>query len=89
MKNLARVFENVDVILNPSTGNTAPRILDTEAKFGAMRVYETLKACLYTKMGNLAGNPSISIPNGYDANNLPTSLMIQSKWVRMEFVFSL
>jgi len=80
MNFLRQIFENVDVILNPATANTAPKILPGEEIYGSMKVTDTLKAALYTKMGNLAGQPSAVVPNGYDNRGLPTSVMIQSKW---------
>ena len=81
MSLLEDIFEKVDIIANPSTANTAPLILEGEEVYGTVRVIDTLKAALYTKMGNLAGQPSISVPNGYNGNGLPTSIMLQSKWV--------
>ena len=81
MKFLDDIFNKVDVFLNPATANTAPKILPGEDQIGSMKIVDTLKCALYTKMGNLAGQPSLVVPNGYDSNNLPTSLMLQSKWV--------
>jgi Asp-tRNA(Asn)/Glu-tRNA(Gln) amidotransferase A subunit family amidase len=78
---LENIFENVDLIANPGTANSAPKILSNEDQFGSVKILETLKAALYTKMGNLAGQPSIVLRTGYDSMNLPTSVMFQSKWV--------
>merc|ERR1711970_1550427 len=77
---LKDIFTKVDVFINPGSANTAPKILPGEDRFGSMKIVDTLKAALYTKMGNLAEQPSICVPNGYDSKNLPTSLMVQSKW---------
>ena len=82
MRLLEEIFNQADIIASPGTANTAPMILSGEEKYGSMKIVETLKAALYTKMGNLAGQPSMVIPNGYDSYDLPTSIMVQSKWVR-------
>ena len=43
MNFLRQIFENVDVILNPATANTAPKILPGEEIYGSMKVTDTLK----------------------------------------------
>ena len=71
----------MDFIANPSTANTAPKVYPGDEINGALKTVETLKGAHYTKMGNLLGIPSVSIPTGYNDIGLPTSIMFQAKWV--------
>ena len=76
------LFRKVDFIANPSTANTAPKVYPGDEINGALKTVETLKGAHYTKMGNLLGIPSVSIPTGYNDEGLPTSIMFQAKWVK-------
>lgn len=80
MKIIKDLFGKVDFIANPSTANTAPKVYPGDEINGALKTVDTLKAAHYTKMGNLLGIPSVSIPTGYDNIGLPTSIMFQAKW---------
>jgi aspartyl-tRNA(Asn)/glutamyl-tRNA(Gln) amidotransferase subunit A len=74
-KRLAAVFEDVDVIMTPTTGTAAfraegpmPMEIDGE-QVRPMRV-------LYTYPFNVSGHPAVSIPCGFDADGLPVGLQI-------------
>ncbi len=63
-----KAFENVDVIIAPTTPTTA-------FKFGEKKSpLEMYLSDVFTIPVNLAGLPAISIPSGFDNNNLPIGL---------------
>lgn len=61
-----RAFEQVDVIINPTTPTTAFKIGEKAANPIAM-----YQSDLLTVSANLAGVPSLSIPVGFSSDNLP------------------
>ena len=72
---LAAVFDDVDLIMTPTTGTAAfraegpmPTVIDGE-QVKPMRV-------LYTYPFNVSGHPAISIPCGFDADGLPIGLQV-------------
>jgi aspartyl-tRNA(Asn)/glutamyl-tRNA(Gln) amidotransferase subunit A len=72
---LAEIFEDVDVIITPTTGTTAfaaagpmPTSIDGEE----IRPMHSL----YTYPFNVSGHPAVSIPCGFDAEGLPVGLQV-------------
>ena len=73
-QDFARVFEEYDVILGPSTTSTAFEI--------GGRVNDPIEmyvADLLTVPANLAGIPAISFPAGFDAQGLPIGIQLHGK----------
>lgn len=66
-------FEQYDVLLLPSTPITAPLIEGNDA------VEQARKLTRFTAPFNLTGLPALSVPCGFDKNNLPVGLQIVSK----------
>jgi amidase len=62
---LARVFEDVDLIATPTTPRGAPPWEEAEARL--MR---------YTLPFDMSGSPALSIPCGFDEDGLPLSLQL-------------
>jgi aspartyl-tRNA(Asn)/glutamyl-tRNA(Gln) amidotransferase subunit A len=74
-RRLARFFESFDILLLPTTPNTAPLIEGDDAVAQARRLTR------FTAPFNLAGLPAVSIPCGSDGNGLPIGLqMIAGAW---------
>jgi aspartyl-tRNA(Asn)/glutamyl-tRNA(Gln) amidotransferase subunit A len=65
-------FENIDVLLLPTTATTVPTIRDAGADPQALSAQNTLFANYY-------GLPAVSVPCGCDANGLPLGLQIVGK----------
>jgi len=67
-------FNDVDAILTPSTPSSAFRIGDKSKDPVSMYLND-----IFTVPVNLSGLPAISVPAGYDKNNLPLGLQIIGK----------
>ena len=67
-------FNNVDAILTPSTPSAAFKVGDKKDDPVSMYLND-----IFTVPINLAGLPAISVPAGYDKNNLPLGLQLVGK----------
>lgn len=74
-REVADVLRDVDVIALPTTGCTAPRVTDEEARcFVDAPVLH--QHCRFAFLGNLTGLPASSAPVGRDAQGMPIGLQI-------------
>jgi aspartyl-tRNA(Asn)/glutamyl-tRNA(Gln) amidotransferase subunit A len=64
-------FELVDLILGPTTPTTAFKIGEKADDPIAMYLND-----IYTVPANLAGNPAVSIPSGFDSGGLPIGMQL-------------
>lgn len=73
-ENFVKAFDTVDVIMAPTTPTTALRMgeSDTYAFFGEMMD-------VLTEPAAAAGIPAISIPSGFDSQNLPIGIQFMAK----------
>ena len=69
-----KAFGEVDAILTPSTPTSAFKIGDKTNDPVSMYLND-----IFTVPVNLAGLPAISVPAGYDKNNLPLGLQLIGK----------
>jgi len=69
-----KAFKDVDAILTPSTPNSAFKIGDKSDDPVSMYLND-----IFTVPVNLSGLPAISVPAGYDKNNLPLGLQLIGK----------
>ena len=65
------IFQKVDAILTPSTPSSAFKIGDKSNDPVSMYLND-----IFTVPVNLSGLPAISVPTGYDKNNLPLGLQL-------------
>lgn len=72
-KELEKIFEKYDVIISPTTPDTAPKVCD---KFNPVENYN---GDCFTVLANIAGIPAISIPCGTDSHGLPIGIQIMGK----------
>ncbi len=68
------VLRDVDVIVTPSTGVTAPAIPADALPDGESDLTTVLEIMRFATPANLTGLPAISFPAGYDAQGLPIGL---------------
>ena len=69
-----KAFTDVDAILTPSTPSSAFKIGDKKDDPVSMYLND-----IFTVPVNLSGLPAISVPTGYDKNNLPLGLQLIGK----------
>ena len=69
-----KAFDKVDAILTPSTPSSAFKIGDKTEDPVSMYLND-----IFTVPVNLSGLPAISVPAGYDKNNLPLGLQLIGK----------
>jgi Asp-tRNA(Asn)/Glu-tRNA(Gln) amidotransferase A subunit family amidase len=68
-------WDNVDVIITPTTATTAPPI-PKDAAGGELDENKINRAVTFTFAQNLSGMPAVSVPCGYDAAGMPVGLQI-------------
>ncbi|VVB17995.1 unnamed protein product [Arabis nemorensis] len=73
------IFKNVDVIVTPTTGMTAPVIPPDALKNGETNFQVTAYLMRFAVAANLLGFPAISVPVGYDKEGLPIGLQIMGR----------
>lgn len=79
MRDLAKVFDSVDVIVAPTTPITAWELDQTTVHIGDTDESVLAVSWRLTYPFNLAGLPAISLPCGFDSRNLPIGLQIAGK----------
>jgi aspartyl-tRNA(Asn)/glutamyl-tRNA(Gln) amidotransferase subunit A len=75
-RDLARLFEDIDVLALPTTATTAPPVTDREMSTGFLDPLAVDAMCRFNFLGNLTGLPALSAPVGLDAHGLPIGLQI-------------
>ncbi|XP_065057461.1 uncharacterized protein LOC135685446 isoform X2 [Rhopilema esculentum] len=74
------LFTRVDVILTPTLPMVMPKIEPGALKTGLLDAGLTGKTMRYMFHGNLIGVPCLTLPVGYDDNNMPVGLQIMANW---------
>ena len=72
--NFARAFEQVDVILTPATGLTAPLIPKKALPEGESDLSTLIEIMRFATPANLTGLPTISFPVGYNDAKIPLGM---------------
>ncbi|MBK9260883.1 MAG: amidase [Polyangiaceae bacterium] len=78
-RHLATVFEKVDVIVTPTTAQTAPPIAADVFPRGESNLEVTSNLMRYSFPANLSGNPALSVPGGYDAHARPIGIQLMGR----------
>jgi Asp-tRNA(Asn)/Glu-tRNA(Gln) amidotransferase A subunit family amidase len=69
-----KLFHQVDVIVTPTTGITAPPIPPKALAGGESDITTLTEIMRFIIPGNFCGNPAISFPVGYDSQGLPIGM---------------
>lgn len=77
----ARAFDDVDVILSPTTAQPAPPLghLSPSLPY-EQKVARLLRLLPYTPVQNASGGPAISVPAGRSAGGLPMGVQLAAPW---------
>jgi Asp-tRNA(Asn)/Glu-tRNA(Gln) amidotransferase A subunit family amidase len=75
-REMARAFQDVDLVAMPSTVTAAPKVSDTDMRTGFLDTKVIDGLCRFMFMGNLTGLPAASAPVGCDAAGLPVGLQL-------------
>jgi Asp-tRNA(Asn)/Glu-tRNA(Gln) amidotransferase A subunit family amidase len=80
MKLVGETFDEVDAIMTPTTGVSAPMINEKAQPHGESDL-TTLSAIMrFVFLANLTGLPAISFPAGYTSAGMPIGLMAMGRW---------
>lgn len=74
MANLNQALADVDAIVTPTTGLTAPRILEAALAGGESDLTTLTEIMRFVTPPNVTGHPAISFPAGYSAAGLPIGM---------------
>ncbi|XVE83418.1 hypothetical protein DITRI_Ditri16bG0087300 [Diplodiscus trichospermus] len=73
------IFARADVIVAPSTGQTAYTITDDVLETGELDIVNAVALIRYQIAGNFLGLPAVTVPVGYDKGGLPIGLQFIGK----------
>jgi Asp-tRNA(Asn)/Glu-tRNA(Gln) amidotransferase A subunit family amidase len=79
IQHFKRAFENVDMILTPTTGIAAPEIKKGALPNGESDLSTTIEIMRFVTAANLTGLPAITFPVGYTQSGLPIGLQVIGK----------
>jgi Asp-tRNA(Asn)/Glu-tRNA(Gln) amidotransferase A subunit family amidase len=76
---LWRTFENVDVIVTPTTAMTAPAIPEHALPIGESNLEVVDALMRFIRLANLSGAPALSVPCGVDDKSLPIGFHLMGR----------
>jgi Asp-tRNA(Asn)/Glu-tRNA(Gln) amidotransferase A subunit family amidase len=76
IRHFKNAFQQVDMILTPTTGITAPEIRKGALPDGESDLTTTMKIMRFTTATNMTGLPAITFPVGYTQKGLPIGLQV-------------
>jgi amidase len=71
-----RVFQDVDVLLTPTTAHRPPRVGVIDGRGTVGSALRALPAIAYAALWNVAGNPAASVPCGLAEDGLPVGVQL-------------
>ena len=78
-RNFYQALEQVDCIVTPSTGRTAPVLARDALKTGESNLAVIGEILRFAQPANLTGLPAISFPVGYDGKGLPIGIQFMGR----------
>ncbi len=84
-----RVFDQVDVLLTPTTAHRPPRVGVLDGTGSVRASLKAMPAIAYLALWNLAGNPACSVPSGTGSDGLPIGVQLVGRTDGEETLLSL
>lgn len=78
-RHMSNAFENVDIIVSPTTALPAPPIASDVFPRGESNLDVTSGLMRYAFPANLTGNPALSVPGGYDLKSRPIGIQLMGR----------
>ena len=72
-------FQRVDIIVGPTTPVSAPKIGGEEVLLGGIKQDARTSMSYLTRVANLTGFPSISLPCGFSSHGMPIGMQLMAK----------
>lgn len=79
IEEVTAVHESVDILITPMVPYRAARIGETEVRVGGTTVNPRTGQGRFTRLSNLTGFPSLSVPTGLDSNGMPLSVQLHGR----------
>ena len=77
---MEHIFGEVDVIVSPATGITAPPIPSYAVSKGIFDFAATGQLINFTVLANFTGVPGLVLPVGYTSSGLPIGMQLLGRW---------
>lgn len=74
INNFNKIFEDVDIIITPNIGITAPKIHPKALPNGESDLATVMALMRFIVPANMTGNPALAFPVGYSSEGLPISM---------------
>lgn len=78
-RHFARVLSEVDAIVTPATGRTAPVLAPDALLSGESNLEVTDQIMRFAAAANMTGLPAVTMPAGHDENGLPIGLQVMGR----------
>ncbi len=78
-RHLAKIFEEVDIVVSPTTALPAPPIAKDVFPRGESNLDVTSGLMRFAFPANLSGNPALTVPGGYDAQSRPIGIQFMGR----------
>jgi aspartyl-tRNA(Asn)/glutamyl-tRNA(Gln) amidotransferase subunit A len=75
-REMAEIFQTVDLIAMPSTVSPAAKVSDVDMRTGFLDTKVIDALCRFSFLGNLTGLPALSAPIGCDAQGIPVGFQL-------------
>lgn len=89
LSTFASLFEDVDVIVTPTTAVTAPPIPPRGESYGWSNLNVVTEVMRYVFVGNLIGLPAITFPMGYSQAGLPIGMQVMANHWQEHLLFKM
>jgi Asp-tRNA(Asn)/Glu-tRNA(Gln) amidotransferase A subunit family amidase len=84
---MEHIFNQVDVIITPTTACVAPPITSAAIPLGELDATTSGQLMRYSFLANLCGNPALTLPVGYTEGGLPIGVQLMGRCFEERVLF--